>query len=1007
MPLLAESSTVFVGREPELRLLRDHATRSRAEASGMVLVGGDAGVGKSRLVAEFVSALPQGSVFVGGCLQLGVDGLSYAPFTAVLRQLLRERGRAAFEAAAPGGVGELARLLPELGEVPAQRPENRGVLFDQVLRLLDQVTGDTGVTLVLEDLHWSDHATRDLLVFLVRNLDLPGVQIIATYRSDDLHRSHPLRRLLPELRRAPGVEPLRLGPLSRDEVGAQAAAIRGCALTPHETDDLYRRTEGVPLFVEALAASAHDRPGDGLEVPDQFRDLLLEPLHRFDATALSVLRVASIGAVSGAVEHEMLHHAAGLPGGELEAALHMLVDSNVLRADRTGYRFRHALLRDAVHEEILPGPHARLHMRFAQLIDEYPDSVPFDRRAAEQAHHYNAAQDLPRALQASWWAAVRAGDTLAYGEELAMLERVLTLWDRVPDARDRVEGGTWAEVGSRAAGAAVEAGRPRRAVEIADEALASLPEDDDDRTLRVRAELLRRRGLARSQDVCGGGIADLVRALELHPPHMPGYALLLSDLARQTALHRVDRVGREEGPDQVRLRELGEAGWSSRGLAEKAIASADPALPEDLCAAAHARITLGGLHMQEGDLGRGRPLIEAGIRHGAATSDPALEARGAGNLAHFLRELGRHTEGLAVLEESLARHEAMGWASVHKTFNHQNRAEIHFELGNLVEATRIVEPILRTHSSDTHHAYIDAVLARAAAARGDLATARRAASAAERERALASPRINIVQLAVLAQLETDLAEGAVGEALSLAGNVLDRMVLEAAHGYTWPLADVMAEAVRLGTAPGPGGAPARSQETVAPARRVGALVVGVASSMPSHGVAQEAYRASVRARLGEADGVGPDEVLRRWVSAVEAWEATPMRLHLAGARLRAAEAGVAAGDRSGARERVREAHEAAKACGAVPLANAAADLARRMGVALGGCAVPPSAPSGLTARETEVARLLSVGSTNAQIAGELFISAKTASVHVSNILAKLGVPNRATAGARLRELGLG
>ncbi|MEE2048381.1 helix-turn-helix transcriptional regulator, partial [Nocardiopsis tropica] len=237
-------------------------------------------------------------------------------------------------------------------------------------------------------------------------------------------------------------------------------------------------------------------------------------------------------------------------------------------------------------------------------------------------------------------------------------------------------------------------------------------------------------------------IADLTRALELHPPHRPGYALRRSILARETALHRIDR---EEGPDRVRLRELERAGWTSRGLAEKALALADPSRSCDMRAAADARITLGGLHMQAGDLERGRPLIEAGIRHGAATSDPSLEARGAGNLAHFLRELGHHTEGLAVLEESLARHEAMGWASVHKTFTHQNRAEIHFELGNLAEARRIVEPILRNSSANTHHTYIDAVLARAAAAQGDLAAARRAASAAERERALTGSRMNIVQ----------------------------------------------------------------------------------------------------------------------------------------------------------------------------------------------------------------------------------------------------------------------
>ncbi|WP_150253696.1 helix-turn-helix transcriptional regulator [Nocardiopsis deserti] len=1004
MPVLAESRTLFVGRERELRLLRDHARRSHTEAPGTVLVSGDAGVGKSRLVSEFVSALPQGTVFVGGCLQLGVDGLSYAPFTAVLRQLLRERGRAAFEAAAPGGTGEFARLLPELGEVPVLRPENRAILFEQVLRLFTQAAEGGGVTVVLEDLHWSDGATRDLLVFLVRNLDLPGVQIVATYRSDDLHRAHPLRRLLPELRRAPGVEPLELAPLSRDEAGAQAAAIRGADLTGHELDQLYRRTEGVPLFVESLASAVGDPSVSGHDVPDQFRDLLLEPLHRFDDTTLSVLRVASVGAVSGSIEHEMLYHAAGLPERELETALHTLVDANTLRADRTGYRFRHALLRDAVHGDLLPGAHARLHMRFAQLIDEYPDSVPFDRRAAEQAHHYNAAQELPSALQAAWWAAVRAGDTLAYDEELGMLERVLALWDRVPDARERVQGRTWAEVASLAAGAALEAGRGRRALELADEALATLPEDGcDDHTLTVRAELLRRRGTARAEENCGSGIADLVTALELHPPHMPGYGMLLSILARESMVHRADR---RVTPDQERLRELERTGRSARALAEEAIALADPDRPGDMCAAADARITLGGLHMDAGDLEAGRPLIEAGIAHAAASSDPGLEARGAGNLGHFLRELGHHEEGLAVLEESLARHEAMGWAAVHKTSNHQNRAEILFELGDLAKARRIVETVLRGRSSGKHRFYVEAVLARTAVAQGDLDTARRTTREPGRTAVLSSQRMNIVQLSLLALMETDLAQGAVDDALALCERALERMALESAHGYTWPLTEVMAEAVRQGTAPG------RSEATAKRARRVRELVSALVAPMPAHGTAQHAYRLCVRALLAGVDGAegavgtGPDALLERWRESVAAWEATPMRLHLARARLRAAEAAVAVGRREQAVAWARQAHAAARECGAAPLADAVADLARRLGSGLEADAAPPAVPAGLTARETEVARLLVVGSTNAQIAERLFITPKTASVHVSNILAKLDVPNRAAAGARLRELGL-
>ncbi|WP_449406584.1 ATP-binding protein, partial [Nocardiopsis lucentensis] len=914
MPLLVETSATFVGRETQLRFLREHARRAHEEAPGVVLIGGDAGVGKSRLVSEFVAAHPEGTVLVGGCLQLGVDGLAYAPFTAVLRQFLRERGRAVFEAAAPGGVGEFARLLPELGEVPAERRENRGILFEQILRLLTQAARDGGLTVVLEDLHWSDSATRDLLVFLIRNLDQAGIQFVVTYRSDDLHRTHPLRRLLPELERVPGVHRIRLEPLSRDEVGRQAAAIRGVELAPDELDDLYRRTDGFPLFVESLACADDRAPGDRFGVPDRFRDLLLEPLHRLDDTALSVLRVASVGAVSGDIEHEMLHHAAELPERELETALHTLVDANLLRVHGTGYRFRHALLRDAVHGELLPGPHARLHLRFAQLIDAYPESAPADRRAAEQAHHFMAAQELPRALQASWWAAVRAGDALAADEELAMLERVLSLWARVPDAQERVQGHTWAEVMSLAAGAALAADRHARARELTDEALAVLPRDDDDHTRMIRAELLRRRGQARAHDPEGGGVLDLARALELHPPHMPGYGLLLSILARESLLYRVDR---DPGPDQRQLSDLADAGLSAEELARSALRLAERSgVGLDTCAAADARITLGGILMSQGDPERGRPLIEEGIRQAADNADPNMEARGAGNLGHFLRELGRHQEGLEVLEESLARHAALGWASVHSTFNNQNRAEIHFELGDLVRAREIVGATRNGHLATKNRWYIQPVEARTAAAMGDLAAAREAAGPEDRNRVLTAQRMNVVQLSALAQLETDLVGGAVDEALELSVRVLEKVALAAGPGYSWPLVEVMAEAAQLGL--GPGWPPGTAER----ARRVRALAGEVVAEMPVIGPVQGAYASSCTARFAMIDGTGPGEALAAWRAAVTAWEGTQMRLYLARAWVHAAEAAVQAGERAWAVERVREAHAVAVECAARPLARA-------------------------------------------------------------------------------------
>ncbi|WP_338036926.1 helix-turn-helix transcriptional regulator [Nocardiopsis akebiae] len=992
MPLLSRTSPLLVGRSDQLRLLGEHARRCRAETSGTVLVSGDAGVGKSRLVAEFTSGLPRGTVFVGGCLELGVDGLAYAPFTAVLRQLLRERGRTVFEEAAPGGTGELARLLPELGPLTAgageDRGEERGVLFEQVLRLVQRAAGDAGLTLVLEDLHWSDGATRDLLVFLVRNLDLPGVQVVATYRSDDLHRTHPLRRLLPELERLPAVTRLDLRPLTREEVGLQAHAITGSELTDELLDDLHRRSDGIPLYVEALTesrtGSAHAAAED---VPDHFRDLLLAPVYRLEAGAASVLRVASVGAVSGEVGHGPLAHVSDLPEDGLEAALHALVDARLLRVSGDGYRFRHALLREAVHDSLLPGARSRLHLRFAQLIDELPDAFPAERRAAEQAHHYQAARDLPRALQAAWSAALRAGESLAHGERLTVLERVLALWDRVPDAGERVGGATRPEVLAEAALSALQSGRPRQAWSLCDEGLAAVPESPgDDRAMTVRAVLLRCRGQARTHCVDAGAEADLAEALRTHPPHMPGYGRMLSILARETMF----RAGERTRP-----------GRTAESLAEEAIGVARRT--GDRCAEAAALVTLGSVRMGRGDPARGRPVLERSVELSREVGDTAMEARGVNNLAHYLREQGAHQEALESLERFRAEHRPGGVGAVHASFLHQNIAETLFDLGRLDRTREVVDEALRRSPTPMHRVFLlvpgcraalaqgDLAAARSGTAHGDLAGTRAGIDRVDRMSVLSMERLDQAQQAATAWLDLLLAEGDTGGARAYAEQVLGRLRFSGSPGYGWTLLDLAAEAVRCSAAPGDD--PLRV--------RVGTAL----ERMPVLGPVQEALRASCRARLAEGTA-SAERVRRAWEEAVAAWEATPLVLHLAGARLRAAEAAVAAGLREQAVAWVRQAHATARECGAVPLADASADLARRMGSGLEEDTAPSAVPAGLTARETEVARMLVVGSTNAQIAERLFITPKTASVHVSNILAKLDVPNRAAAGARLRALGL-
>ncbi|MGW4797846.1 AAA family ATPase, partial [Nonomuraea sp. NPDC004297] len=221
-------SPLFVGRARELATLGDALARSRAGSSSTVLVGGEAGVGKTRLIREFTGrGAADTRVLVGGCLELGTEGLPFAPFTAVLRGLVRELGRDAVAELVPGGNARaLARLLPEFGEPGKDGPEARARLFEQMLGLLERLAEERPVVLIVEDAHWADRSTRDLLTFLIRYQRTAARLLIAvTYRTDELHRNHPLRPLLAELGRVEWVTRAELRRLTRREAVALAAGI--------------------------------------------------------------------------------------------------------------------------------------------------------------------------------------------------------------------------------------------------------------------------------------------------------------------------------------------------------------------------------------------------------------------------------------------------------------------------------------------------------------------------------------------------------------------------------------------------------------------------------------------------------------------------------------------------------------------------------------------------------------------------------------------------------------
>lgn len=439
-------SPVFVGRTGELNSLTGALTRATKEPSGTaggffgapqaLLIGGEAGVGKTRLVEEFlaVAARRDTVVAVGGCVEIGADGLPYAPFSTALRALRRALPDE-MAAACAGQEGELARLLPELGETGRDGNDELGTarLFELTVRLLERLSADRAVVLVLEDLHWADSSTRHLLAYLFRTLRSGRLVVVGTYRADDIHRRHPLRPLLAEIDRLRTVRRIELSRFTRSEVRRQLAGILADTPDPALVDEIFERSDGNAFFVEELACILECGDGDGDGLPDSLRDLLLVRVEALSPDAQKVARIVAEG--GSAVEYELLAAVAGLSEDDLIAALRTAVGANLLLTtpEGDGYRFRHSLVREAVSDDLLPGERSRLNRRYAEALEADPALVRDDERATRLASYWYGAHDAAKALPAVLKASVRARRRNAYAEQLRLLERALELWDDAPE----------------------------------------------------------------------------------------------------------------------------------------------------------------------------------------------------------------------------------------------------------------------------------------------------------------------------------------------------------------------------------------------------------------------------------------------------------------------------------------------------------------------------------------------------------------------------------------------
>ena len=996
------SSPVLVGRDEQMAALDAAFASVRQGGPSAVLLGGEAGVGKSRLVSEFArtAGAAGARVLAGGCLELGTDGLPFAPFTAVLRDLVHEMGADAVAAMLPGRTTRgLARLLPELGEpdTSGDPAEARARLFEEVLRALEHLTRHSPVVLVIEDAHWADRSSRDLLTFLIGNQRaLSGLLIVVTFRSDELHRTHPLRPLLASLDRIAWVERIELPRLTRYDTGELIVGILGHQPASNLTDALYHRSEGNPLFVEALLCCDGELSP---ELPESLRDLLLDSVRRLPEDTQEVLRVASAGGET--TGHALLGTVTGLDDAALIRAVRPAVIANVLHARGDGYAFRHELIREAVHEDLLPGEHGRLHSRFAEAIDADPTLVPPGRAAIEMAHHWHSAHDSAWALIAAWQAAAQAGRAVAAAERLSLLARVLELWDQVPDAAERI-GADHTQVLEEAIAAAHDAGEFERGIALATSALRELESATE--PVRV-AKLLGSRGHFREKLGRKDYARDLEDALEYVPADV-------SSATRVDILLALARC-----PPKVA---------NERSYAEEALALARQT--GDEANEANALLTLA---MYNADPGQQAPS-DSGPLDLIAQARAMAERRGADevllhaavNESHLLEGAGEHERAAEAARRATVNADPQLLSRTSGSLLAINQAEPLWALGRWDEALKITSGAMDLYLAPgpMHRAMLQVITGFIALARGDLAVAARAVLAARD--ALGSARYEDQHQLPLARLEILFALGKDGPAAALAtaSAIMDRFELSGSSPrYAWPVVAAGASAVLA--AAGVAGV-AHDERLRDEAAALAERLRTVAEKLATFGPAQRAFQLTFAAadahgaRLlaafpdvgaDQADGAG--ELVNAWDAAAAAWVGLGEPYPLGQTLLHATEAALTCGDRDAAAERLRRAAPLAAGLAAHPLAEQIAILARRAGIRLTGDGASegpgdPDAKFGLTERELEVLRLVAAGRSNREIAAELFISPKTASVHVSNILGKLGVASRGEAAATAHTLRL-
>ena len=951
-----------------------------------VLLGGDAGVGKTRLLTDLCAraAADGWRTLVGHCLDFGDSALPYLPFSELFGRLAGDSpdvGSALTEAhPALSHLQPGRRLLSGLVESGAGATLDRAVLFEAVHGALETLAASGPVLVVVEDLHWADSSTRDLLSFLFSRPMRGMVAVVASYRSDDLHRRHPLRAAAAQWSRMPGVHRVQLEPLPDQDVHRLVHALLsdpqlGDTLAGSLDEAAVRavvaRAEGNAFFAEELVGAA---VSGGAGIPDDLADLLLVRLDRLDDPARDVVRAAACA--GRRVPHALLASVVTLDDDDLDRALRSAVEQHILtRTSDDAYAFRHALLAEAVYDDLLPGERVRLHASYTEALL----SGRVDGTAAELARHALAAHDQQTAVRASIQAGEEAMSVGGPEEAAHHYETALALLAQ----RDDDDNPETVPVTAAAAEALVASGHPERAVQLADAQLARTDPAD----AGARTQLLL--SLAAAALLLDGGpdaLTATTEALRLVPDEPTELR------ARVLGLHA--RATVQRGPDEAAT----EYAVQALGLAHKLDL---PGLVAD------ATMTLAGIDERSGDpVGAERTLI-AVIDQARRDGDAHAEMRSRYLLASLFHERGDLEQARRAFREGFEVADRAGrrWAP-YGSEARVMEALVDFESGDWDHCLELTA-VEADAPPPIPEAMLLGVRSMVLVARGDPG----------------APAL-LDRLRPLWGLDGLVGIAAAAAEIDWHGDQHDIAAVEASFdravqviGSAWSehfAARIRLTGLFLGRLADAAGR-AMQADRARHVERAPELLTGVDRTTERIHSRRRPFGPEGVAWLSRVDA---EHLRLRWLAGVdppterqlvEAWQRTVgdfdvMGHVFEGARSRARLGALlrAVGRTAEANDVLAEARRAADALGAAPLS---AELGR------GPTARQPSTEphrqgSALTPRESEILELVAQGRSNGEIGRQLFISVKTVSVHVSNILAKLGASGRTEAAAIARREGL-